>query len=63
MDIISELLEQMATTSIALNRAIADNTEDDIQRGLLLTEVNTIDHYIHVVRQHLEGLNRKQTNE
>ena len=53
MDIISELLEDMATTSIALNRAIADNTEDDIERGLLLTEANTIDHYIHVLRQHL----------
>ncbi len=59
MDAISGHLEDMATSSIALSRAISDNIEDDIDKGLLLTEANTIDHYIHVIRQHLEEMNTR----
>lgn len=56
MDIISELLEEMATTSIALSRAIEDNVKDDIDRGALLTKANTCDYDIHEIRKYLEKM-------
>ena len=59
MDILSELLEEMATTSIALSRAINENVEDDTDRFALLTKVNALDYETHEVRKYLEKMNRE----
>ena len=61
MDRISDLLEQIATISIELSQAITDEVKDDMDKGLLLTEANTLDYHVHEIRQHLERLNREHT--
>lgn len=59
MDTISELLEEMATTSIALSRAI-DRIEDDTDRFTLLTKANALDYDMHEIRKYLaEKMNRE----
>ena len=60
MDIISELLEEMATTSIALNRAI-DKVKNDRDRFLLFDMANAIDYDIHEIRKHTEKMSREHT--
>ncbi len=55
MDTVSELLEDMATTSIALSRAI-DKIENDTDRFLLFDMANAIDYDIHEIRKHLEAM-------
>lgn len=54
MNLVSELLEQIATTSIALNRAIEDNIKDDTDRFALLTKANALDYTIHEIRKYLK---------
>lgn len=63
MDRVSELLEQIAIISNELSQTITDEVKDDIDRGLLLTEVNALDYDIHEIRKHLERINREQITE
>ncbi len=62
MDIVSELLEEIATTSIALSQAIDDNVKDDTNRFSLLTKANALDYDIHEIRKYLEKLNSREQN-
>lgn len=56
MDLVTELLEEIVTTSIALNRAINDTVENDVDRFELLNKANAIDYEVHELRKHLERL-------
>ncbi len=61
MDTISELLEDMATISIALNRAI-DNIIDDTDRFALQRKANAVDYAMHEIRKYLEKSNSREQN-
>lgn len=58
MDKVSELLEQIATLSVEMNKTIDDEIKDDIDRFALLTKTNAMDFEIHEIRKHLEEIKR-----
>ena len=59
MDEISNLLEQIATISVKMTKAIDSGIKDDTDRFSLLTKANTLDYDIHEIRKQLEKLNRE----